>query len=156
MSWTKEEFSQAVMAHSRAMFRAARGILDSDAAAEDAVGEAILSAWQSIDRLRDRAAVRTWLVKITVNCAYRQRRRDSRIIWQADTAETVEDSYRYDDLWEAVCALPAERRTVVILFYYEDMTVAEIAKCLKLPEGTVKSRLSRARDQLKKNLCEEQ
>ena len=80
MNWSKEEFSAAVTAHGRSMFRAARAILDSDAAAEDAVGEAVLAAWENISRLRDRSAVRAWLVRIAVNRAYAQRRRDSRVL----------------------------------------------------------------------------
>ena len=70
----RERFVQAVGENSRAMFRAARAVLDSDADAEDAVGEAVLRAWQSWDRLRARGAVRAWLLKIAVNCAYEQRR----------------------------------------------------------------------------------
>ena len=75
----REEFAAAVTEHSHGMFRAARSILDSDADAEDAVGEAVLRAWQSWDRLRAWGAVRAWLLKIAVNCAYEQRRRDSRV-----------------------------------------------------------------------------
>ena len=52
----REEFAAAVTEHSRGMFRAARSILDSDADAEDAVGEAVLRAWQAWDRLRAPAA----------------------------------------------------------------------------------------------------
>lgn len=52
----REEFAAAVTEHSHGMFRAARSILDSDADAEDAVGEAVLRAWQSWDRLRARGS----------------------------------------------------------------------------------------------------
>lgn len=68
----------------------------------------------------------------------------------------VEDTPRYDGLWEAVSALPTERRVVVTLFYYENMSVEQIAKCLRVPQGTVKSRLSRARKQLKEMLCDKE
>ena len=71
----RQEFAALVQAHSRALFRAARALLDSDAAAEDAVGEAVLLAWQAFPRLRRRESARAWLLKITVNCAYDQRRR---------------------------------------------------------------------------------
>ena len=49
-SWTREEFAGAVTEHSRRMYRAARAVLDSDADAEDAVGQAVLQAWQSLDK----------------------------------------------------------------------------------------------------------
>ena len=78
MDWTQEEFSAAVTEHSRSMYRAARAVLDSAADAEDAVGQAVLQAWQSLDRLRDKGAVRPWLIRIAVNCAYAQRRKIGR------------------------------------------------------------------------------
>lgn len=158
MEWTREGFSAAVKEHSRRMYRAARAVLDSDADAEDAVAQAVLQAWQSLDRLRDKDAVRPWLVKIAVNCAYAQRRKQGRVVYLEDLDQepTVQDPPRYDELWEAVCALPHERRAAVVLFYYEDMSVEQIAKCLGVPQGTVKSRLSRARKQLKEILCNEE
>ena len=67
MEWTQEEFADAVRSHSRRMYRAARAVADSDADAEDAVSQAILQAWQSLDKLRDKSAVRPWLVKIAIN-----------------------------------------------------------------------------------------
>ena len=154
---TREEFSAAVTAHGRAMFRAARSVLDCDADAEDAVGEAVLSAWRNLRRLRDPEAVRAWLVKIALNCALRQRRRKSGVTYLEDLGDVPapEDAPRYSGLWEAVCALPPERRAVVTLFYYEDLTVEQIARYLRLPPGTVKSRLARARKQLKDMLKED-
>ncbi len=155
MEWTREEFAAAVTEHSHRMYRAARSVLDSGADAEDAVGQAVLQAWQSLDKLRDKDAVRPWLVKIAVNCAYALRRKRGRVVYLEDLEQepaAAELLPRCDGLWEAVCALPPERRVVVTLFYYEDMGVEQIAKCLGVPRGTVKSRLSRARKQLKEML----
>ena len=87
MEWTREEFAAAVTEHGRRMFRAARAVLDSDADAEDAVSQAVLQAWQSLDRLKNREAVRPWLVKIAVNCAYAQRRRQGRVVYLDDLAQ---------------------------------------------------------------------
>ena len=154
---TREAFSEAVTEHGRVMFRAARAILGSDADAEDAVSQAILLAWQSREKLRDVSAVRPWLVKITVNCARRQWNRQSRLLPLESLEHTAapEAGPGCRDLWEAVLTLPPESRAVVVLFYYEDLTVEETAKVLRIPVGTVKSRLSRARERLKKLLCEE-
>ena len=150
MDWTREEFAAAVTQHSRRMFRAARSVLDSDADAEDAVGQAVLQAWQSLDKLRDKEAVRPWLVKIAVNCAYAQRRRQGKVVYLDDLPQepAAPEPPQTGGRWEAVCALP--------LFYYEDMPEREIAKVLGVPLGTVKSRLSRARKQLKEMLCDEE
>ena len=158
MDWTREEFAAAVTENSRAMFRAARSVLDCGADAEDAVAQAVLQAWQSRDRLRDKSAVRPWLVKIAVNCAYAQRRKQGRVVYLEDLPQepAAPEPPQYSGLWEAVCALPPERRVVVTLFYYEGLTVEQIAKCLGVPRGTVKSRLSRARKQLKETLRDEE
>lgn len=154
----RERFSQAITEHSRAMFRAARAILDSDADAEDAVSEAILHSWQAWGGLRKQEAVRAWLLKITVNCAYEQRRKTGRIVAMEDletVAGSAEDRH-YGGLWDAVLSLPEEQRSAVVLFYYEDMTIAQIAKILGVAQGTVKSRLSRARGRLRELLKEEE
>ena len=158
MDWTQEEFSAAVTEHSRSMYRAARAVLDSAADAEDAVGQAVLQAWQSLDRLRDKGAVQPWLIRIAVNCAYAQRRKGGRVVYLDDLPQepAAPEPPQTGGLWEAVCALPPDRRAAVTLFYYEDMGVEQIAKCLGVPKGTVKSRLSRARKQLKEMLCDEE
>lgn len=153
----RERFARVVCENSRAMFRAARALLDSDADAEDAVGEAILRAWQAWDGLRRQEAARAWLLKITVNCAYEQRRKTGRItaVEDLETVAGAAEDKRYDGLWDAVLALPEEQRAVVTLFYYEDLTIAQTAKILGVAQGTVKSRLNRARGRLKILLCEE-
>lgn len=158
MDWTRDEFTAAVTQHAHRMFRAARSVLDCDADAEDAAAQAVLQAWQSLDGLRDRNAVGPWLVKIAVNCAYAQRRRQGQVVYLEDLPRepAAPAPARYDGLWEAVCTLPPERRVVVALFYYEGLPVDEIAKVLGIPQGTVKSRLSRARKQLKAMLCDEE
>ena len=110
MEWTRDEFADAVTRHSRRMYRAARSVLDSGADAEDAVSQAVLQAWQSLDGLKNREAVRPWLVKIAVNCAYAQRRRQGRVVYLDDLPQepAARETICHDGLWEAVCALPGE------------------------------------------------
>lgn len=150
------QFTEAARTHGGAMFRAARAVLDSDADAEDAVGEAILHAWRSWDKLKDPSAVRTWLLKITVNCAYTQRRKLGRVAVVEDMEPYLGAAVDrpYEDLWEAVSALPPEERLAVTLFYYEDMTTDQIARTAGVSRGAVRSRLHRARARLKKLLGE--
>lgn len=153
----RERFAAAVTAHRRAMYRAARALLSSDADAEDAVSEATLRAWQAFGRLRDEKALKGWLIKITVNCAHEHHRKTARLTYMDDLeplAGGAEDRHDFT-LWDAVCALPEDYRVATVLFYYEDMTTAEIAKVLDVREGTVRSRLSRARSRLRTLLEEE-
>lgn len=151
-------FAAAVTENRRAMYRAARALLASNADAEDAVSEAILRAWQAFGRLRDESALKSWLIKITVNCAHEHHRRGARVTYTDDLeplAGGAEDRHDFT-LWDAVCALPEDYRVATVLFYYEDMTTAEIAKALGVREGTVRSRLSRARSRLRTLLEEEE
>ena len=154
----REEFVRLVREHSRSMFRAARALLDSDAAAEDAMGEAVLLAWQSYPRLRNPAAAKSWLLRICVNCACGQRRKTGREVALEGLEERVapERDEERSYLWDAVRALPEDQRLAVLLYYYEDMPVAEIARTLGIAQGTVKSRLSRGRDRLRQMLREEE
>ena len=144
----RERFAAAVTAHRHAMYRAARVLL---------VSEATLRAWQAFGRLRDEKSLKGWLIKITVNCAYEHRRRGARVTYTDDLeplAGGAEDSHDFT-LWDAVCRLPEDYRVATVLYYYEDMTTAEIAKALGVREGTVRSRLSRARSRLRTLLEEE-
>lgn len=154
----QEQFAALVTQHSRSMFRAARAVLDCDADAEDAVSEAVLLAWKNWGRLRSGDAARAWLLKITVNCAYGYRRKSARVVY-TDTVEQLADGIEdppVAHLWEAVLRLPEDQRAVVTLYYYEDLPVKEIARILGVAQGTVKSRLSRARQNLRELLREEE
>ena len=158
MSQPQEErqvFAQLVQAHSRSMYRAARALLDSDAAAEDAVGEAILLAWQAFPKLKRREAARAWLLKITVNCAYGQRRRERPTAPLEEAAQAAAPEGEELGLWALVQQLPEEQRMAVTLYYYDELSVGEIAHAPGIPQGTVKSRLSRGRDKLRECLKKE-
>ena len=150
-----ERFAALAREHGRAMFRAARAVLDSDADAQDAVGEALLRAWQSFDRLRDPAAARPWLLKIAVNCARAQLRRARPVLPLEEAAGSAAPAEEPLGLWELVRALPEDQRLAVTLYYYDGLSVGEIARVLGVPRGTVKSRLARGRDRLRERCMEE-
>ena len=151
---TKAWFTGQVIQHQTALFRTARAILSSDADAEDAVQEAILSAYTRLDTLRDPEKFKPWLLRILVNqCrTLRRRERPTVDLWEVaevlpaegrDTAETL-------TLRQAVEQLSPELRAVITLFYYEDFTVRQIARTLSLSETAVKTRLSRGRERLRR------
>ncbi len=156
---TDEELAALVREHGGAMFRAARSVTDSDAQAEDAVGRAVLTAFEKRSSLRDERKARPWLVKIAVNCALEDRRRQGRLTSLEDLPGDLpapETGETFSALREAVSALPEPYRASVTLHYYEGFSTREIAALLGLRRGTVLSRLSRAREMLKKMLEEEE
>jgi len=149
---TKEQFSQLVMKYNESLFFTAKSILRNDTDAEDAVCSAVLKAYENFSQLREIKYFKTWITRIVINEAYMICRKNK----NTDSLEdiTVEPSYseHHDDTWELVNSLEDEFRTVLIMFYYNDMSINEIAENLNIAAGTVKSRLSRGRKMLKEIL----
>ena len=144
------EFERIVTEYAPVMYRAALAVTGSEAAAEDAVGDAVLRAWQRLGSLREPSSARAWLVKIAVNCARGQLRRGHETSLEGMGEEIpAPEPGRERELRDAVARLSAERRAVVTLYYYEGFSTAEIAAMLGIRRGTVKSRLARAREDLK-------
>jgi RNA polymerase sigma-70 factor (ECF subfamily) len=136
------------------MFRLAKSILHDDNDAEDATGEAILKAYENLGSLRSFKSFKPWIMKIVLRQAYTLAGRRQRIVYMEDLeiGETEAEENTADDkreLWRVVHLLEEQFRLTTVLYYYEDMSIKEIAKTLDLPAGTVKSRLARAREKLK-------
>jgi RNA polymerase sigma-70 factor (ECF subfamily) len=160
---------QLVRENQSRLYRLACSILDDGsphgcADAEEATQDALLAALRRLDTYRGEAALSTWLYAITINICrnrLRARQRQARIrqIVQALTMpiddlpdppeNQVIQQEAEDGLWSAVNALDEKHRLPVILRYYHDCSVGEIAHMLDIPEGTVHSRLNKARHKLK-------
>lgn len=154
--FTKAEFTRLAEKYKDAVFRLAFGLLKNPADADDVVQNALLRLYQSGKHFESDEHVRNWLLRVTVN--------ECRMLWRSpgyhaasidDFIETLafEEPY-YGDLFRAILALDAKYRAVIVLYYYEGYTIREIAGILRVPPGTVGTRLSRARDILKDYLTE--
>lgn len=155
---TEEWFCDQITRNQTALFRTARTILRNDQDAEDAVQEAILSAYAGLGGLRDPERFRPWLVHILVNKCYDVCRGRRPAADLSDLEEILPapgtDCTERLTLWQAVERLPADLRTAVVLFYYEDFTVRQISGILGLTEAAVKTRLHRGRNRLRQLLGE--
>lgn len=149
----RADFTARVRACERRLYRVARTMLRSDADCEDAVQEALLRAWSKLDSLREERFFETWLIRILINeCRALLRRRPQ----EAEISESLpapEAGARA--VLDALEALPAKHRIALELHCIEGYSVREVAHVLRLPEGTVKWRLSRGRALLEKELGEE-
>lgn len=133
-------------------YRIAGLMLGSHEEAQDATQEALLSAWRSASSLRNLDGFQAWFDRILMNsCIDRLRRRaKNRVlnISQSHEAPAAKDVFQSildrDEVGRAMTHLGAEERAVVILHYWSDLTLEQVAKHLGLPVGTVKSRLNRA------------
>lgn len=130
------------------MYSIAKAILRHDEDCADAMQEAILKAYKSLPSLRQPSFFKTWLFRILINeCNTIIRRRSSMIpLLNLDEAQydTPNPEVRID-LREAVYRLEEVSRTIIILHYFRDLPLRQIAEMLDLNEGAVKTRLHRAR-----------
>jgi RNA polymerase sigma-70 factor (ECF subfamily) len=149
-------FVDALRRHRLSMYRVALSMLKSPADAEDAVADATLSAYQAIRRIRDWEAIKPYLIRVTVNACYgilRKKKREP--VQETETilaAKTISDE---TPLWMMTQQLPPDMRIVLQMRYGEDMQLHEIAKALRIPKGTVSSRLNRAQKELKRHMEKE-
>lgn len=145
----REAFSALADLHLGEAYRLAGIILGDRLEAEDATHDAVVTAWKGYGSLRDAARFEPWFQRILVNtCRDRLRRRRRTPVVEIDVARDVvsdQDPYvRVDDrlvFGRAFEALSADHRIVIVLRYYADLTVDDIAGRLGVPAGTVKSRL---------------
>ena len=159
-----------VNSHQPDVYRLALSMLDSHHEAEDATQETFLAALRALDSFHGGAAFKTWLYSITVNvCRTRLQRRKRLERLQnmlqglhllrsrAGTPEETTVQREADSvLWQAVRSLDEKQRTPIILRYFHDLPVEEIAAILGIPTGTVHSRLNTARARLRGALKEGQ
>jgi RNA polymerase sigma-70 factor (ECF subfamily) len=156
----EREFEARVADSSTLAFRVAFGVLRHREDAEDVAQDAFARAHRDFRQLRDRDRFRAWLVRITWRLAIDRRRGDRRrlardvaapVTAPSPTAAVTAQS-RADDLWRAIDTLPEKLRVVVVLSAIVGHDVRETAALLRIPEGTVKSRMFLARKQLKERL----
>lgn len=156
----REEFLRLTLEAESTLFHISFSILHNEQDCADAVQEAILKAFSQRNKLREVRHFKTWLVRIVINECYGILRKRKNC-QSYEEAVTEDKAYlknyvreEYMDLWQAIARLGEKERICVILFYMEEYSVGEIADTLKIPVGTVKSRLSRARNELKGLLSE--
>lgn len=159
-----DAFEQLVVAYREQVFRLALRMCGSEADADEVGQEAFLSAWKALPNFRGESQFSTWLYQLTTHAAIDLMRREKRQIAAADITEVsaadpapspqqqAEQSEQREIVRDAILQLAPEQREVVVLRFMEELSYEEIGAVLKLPSGTVKSRLNRAKAQLKEIL----
>lgn len=150
-------FIETVGENKTAMFRLAYSIVLNKEDAEDAVSDSILKAYSHLSELRNVSKLKAWLFQILVNECKTLLRKRSRFELVEDVSGFKDsppetDSCNNCDLLDFVYQLEGSFKEVILLYYFEEFRIKDIAKILCISEGTVKSRLFRARAELKKFL----
>lgn len=129
--------------------------------AADVIQQVFLQVFRAMDRFDGRSRFETWLYRVTMNEALQHLRRQRRWRWTSLVSDVVdyepdqERHLEYKDLLErALARLEPELRSLFLLREMEKQSYAEIAEVTQIPEGTVASRLNRARQLLKQHLLE--
>jgi RNA polymerase sigma-70 factor, ECF subfamily len=171
----KSAFYDLVRPYERAIFTAARAILENDADAEDVAQEAVLKAFINLKSFRGDAKFSTWLIQITMNEARMKLRKDRRKLydsideqqqdeqgdyiprdfadWREIPSEALHQRELREALSRAVAGLDPKYREVFVLRDVQKICIADTAKMLGITEASVKTRLLRARLQLRDALA---
>jgi RNA polymerase sigma-70 factor (ECF subfamily) len=146
----KTSFEKLIYHFEKDMYIVAKTILNDDNDCADAVSESILKAYESISQLKQPRSFKTWLMKILVNNCYQIKRLQKRVITIDNFPDIPihQDEYSNAELYQFVNRLEADLKLVVVMYYFQDLSVKEISNILDIPVGTVKSRLSRARKRM--------
>ena len=153
-----EAFLELINENKLNIYRVARGILSNEHDIEDAIQNTIIKAYEKINTLKKNEFFRTWLVRILINECNEIIRKNKRIVSinESNHEEKYNDYYENIDLTNAINSLSEELRITTVLFYFEDMSIKDIASVLNIPNGTVRSRLSRARKILREIIGEDE
>ncbi len=154
----KNNFAERVKTAEATLYHISKSILKNDCDCADAVQETIITAYSKLHSLRDERFFKTWLCRILINECYQICRANKRIVPLEDYMETEKPWEQQNELglFDAIMELRTDLRLVIVLHYIEGFKTTEMAEMLKIPEGTVKSRLSRARTELKSILGEKE
>ncbi|BCZ47228.1 hypothetical protein psyc5s11_32950 [Clostridium gelidum] len=148
---SKDSFVEIIQENRVSLYRLSKSILKNEADVQDAISETIIKAYTNIYKLKLMDSFKPWIMKILVNECYSIIKKHKKLELVDDFAD-YEGSYEdktEDNLMFYVNQLDEEFKSVIILFYYDDISIKNISIILNISEGTVKSRLSRAKAKLK-------
>lgn len=152
----RQAFAKLVIENERQLYRIAKSILKSDEDCADAAQEAVARGFAALPALKEERYAKTWLIRILIHECYRIAKERAKFLSleQETQRRDCGKNKDYSELYEALSSLPADFRVTLVMHYMEGYSVKEMADILQLPEGTVKSRMARGREQLRRILEE--
>lgn len=156
-----QSFEKLVKLYESKMYKTAKSILECEDDINEAIQQTIILIYDKLYQLRNENKVGTWIMRILINqCKkiYKQNElRNRKNVNLEDNIEKInineeKDDYSFVD--DAIHRLDTKYREIVILYYYDELKIKDIAQILKIPQGTIKTRLNRARKKLNEILEE--
>lgn len=151
----RSEFEEIARENMQRLYAHAAVITGSKQDAEDAAADAVYRLLIRKKPFESREHAKAWLIRVTINGALKMKIRQRRFSSEDSTAQELSIGFDYpeqSEVMEAVMKLDSSSRAVIMLFYFDDYSVKEIAGILKISPSAVTSRLSRARGRLKEML----
>lgn len=154
---TVEEFDNIVNNYYQKLFNVAYGYTKDSLSSEDVVIEVFNKLYMMRNMFTSEEHLKNWLYRVTINRAIDVSRKKKKEIVNEEIIDLVKDesSTQEDNMYNLVMKLKENYKKVIILYYYENMSIKEISDILKVSEDNVKMRLSRARTRLKELIEEE-
>ena len=151
----ENEFAARIEQLRKRLYRTAILYMGSEQIALDVIDEAVYKGLRALKKLRQPEYFDTWITRILINECKKELRHRKREMPLDTIPETASEAFDSLPLKEAIRRLPAELKEVIILRYFSDMTLAQTAESLSIPQGTVATRQRRALKLLKLELTEE-
>lgn len=158
MQTKREKLETYVTENINKIYRLAFSYVKNEHDAEDIVNESVRKALDGIEQLRNEEFLGTWFFRIVINTSNTYLKSKSKLIYLDEIVEsslTTEDKYQDTDLYDAVMKLDSKYRIVIILKFYEDMTIERISEVLDENISTVKTKLYKALKKLRLEIDKE-
>jgi len=156
-----EAFERLVNSVKTKLYKTGMAILKNDDDVCDAIQDTLVSAYKYFNTLKEEKYFATWITRILINKCYDIIKKNQKVGYLNKQIEINENTAYYDEykvdsrVERALNLIDSDLRSTTVLYYYDDFSVEEISDILNIPVGTVKSRLSRAREKLYNILKEE-
>lgn len=160
----KEAFAELIEEYKLPIYKTAKAILKDEDDLCDAIQDTALSIYKNISNLKNEKYFKTWIIRITINKCYdiiAKNKLNSEKEEKIKIYNEVHNNFDKNiilktDLESALNELDEDLRLTTVLYYYNDLPIAEISDILGIPKGTVKSRIFRARERLYEILSKEE
>ena len=155
---SKSAYGELIAEYQVYLYKTAFLYVKNEADSLDAVQECVMRGLLAIGKLKEPQYFKTWITRILLNCIWQGKKQTQTVALEEYREKGVENYLIEEkvDLYDDIDSLKEQYKTVVILFYFQELKIKEIARIMEIPEGSVKAYLYRAKKQLRRWLEGEQ
>ena len=161
----EQAFAELIEKYKLPIYKTAKSILKDEDDVCDAIQDTALSIYKNIPNLKNEEYFKTWVIRITINKCYdilkKHKLNNEKMLKAQEDVSELHTNFDNNvilqtDLQRTLELLEEDLKIVTVLYYYNDLSISEIADILNIPKGTVKSRVFRAREKLYEILSKEE